>query len=413
MKKYLLFAAVLAAGIVNAQNLPQTAVKPNINTLDTAKWAAVANADKSIKYSAVYDSENLYILSEIAQTGSIYAGDGRGFANYNDGIEIRINRGKQHGYLQLWVDAANQVYTAEKYKPVSKGSITTSSVIIPGKGYRIFTALPWSRLNPDTAKPGNIRVAVIRIKVQKPFKYDRQTIVDTLNPVAESVAVTPSKTTEQNYNNYRVLNFGRSGYSTKEILTQLPVIFDYKPELFILLIGTNDVVYKQKWQTPEQFAEHYRKICEQLKQQKCKVILITLPPCVEDVANKHIKASPAEKAQLNNRIRKMNEYIKGFAGEFNFAILDYHKFFTGDLAGKNSLMLVPATGGGNDGIHPNQAGYKILADELKKIIDKNQYPPNKIICVGDSITYGAHMIGQGSVQGNTYPAQLLKLLDNK
>ena len=410
MKKFLLFVLSAAAGVLPALDMPQVLLKPNINTLDTTLWAKVASADQAVKYSAVYDKDNLYVITEIAQTDKVYAGEGRGFANYNDGIEIRISRGK-HGFLQLWIDAANQVYTTEKYQVVSRGNIRTASLIIPGKGYRIFAAIPWARLAPDSAKPEPVRLALIRIKVQKPFKYERSTIADTLNPTAESIVFVPGDALEQKLNNFAVMNFGRSGFSSKELLTQLPVIFDYTPKLLILLIGTNDVVYKKKWQTPEQFAAHYRKICEKLQQQKCKVILITLPPCVEDVANKHIKATPEEKAQLNNRIIKMNEYIKAFGKEFDFPVLDYHKYFTGDLAGKNSLMRVPANSSGNDGIHPNEAGYRLLAQGLYEIIKKHNYPVNGIICTGDSITYGAHMQGQGSVLGDTYPAQLLKLLN--
>ena len=414
-EKYLLLTLLCGAYALFAQNLPQTTVKPHVDTVDTAKWATVASKDNSVKYWSVYDPENLYIITEIAQTGKIYAGEGRGFANYNDGVEIRINRGKKHGYLQLWIDAANQVYLAEKYQPVSAKGIKTASRVTPGKGYRIFAAIPWSKLVPESARPSPVRVAVIRSKVLRPFKYERTTIVDTLNTVPQSVTFEVGKRlAEQKLNNYAVMNFGRSGFSSKELLGQLPVMFDYDPKLLILMIGTNDVVYKKKWQTPEQFAGHYRKICQSLQKQQCKVILLTLPPCVEDVANKHIKATPAEKAQLNNRIKTMNEYIKKFGKEFGFPVLDHHKFYTGNLQAKSSLMRVPANSSGNDGIHPNAAGYKLLAQELYKLIKANRYPTDGIICTGDSITYGAHMQGQGSVIGDTYPAQLLKLLtENK
>lgn len=410
MKKLLLLTGIAAASLLAARNMPQANIMPGINT-ETKLWAAVANADKSIKYSAVYDQKNLYILSEIAQKTSVYAGNGRGFANYNDGVEIRINRGKKHGYLQLWIDAANQVYLAEKYRPVSRKGILTASQILPGKGYKIFAAIPWKKVSPDTGKPVNVRVALIRIKVKKAFKYERETIVDTLVPERKRINFTVKNPVQINYNNFPVMNFGRSGYSSKDLLGQLPVILDHDPRLVILLIGTNDVVYKKKWQTPEQFAGHYRKICTRLLQQKCKVILITLPPCVENVANRHIKASPAEKTQLNPRIKAMNKYIKDFGKEFGFPVFDYHSCFTGNLEGEKSLMRVPANGGGYDGIHPTGQGYKLLASGLKKIIDEQRYPVSGIICTGDSITYGAHMAGQGSVIGQTYPAELMLLLN--
>ena len=413
MKKYLSFVLLSCAAVCCALDLPKTSVAPHVNTTDIAQWAKVANKAAGVQYSAVYDEKNLYIIAEIDQKEAIYAGDGRGFADYNDGVEIRINRGKKHGFLQIWVDAAGQIYVCDAYRPASRGGIQADAVRTPGKGFRIFAAIPWQRLHTKDAKPARMRVAVLRIKVKKPFKYERTTIVDNLEPQDKVIAFEPGKVLARQEKVLPVRNFGRSGHSTSEILRQLPVIFDYEPKLFILMIGTNDVVYKKKWQTPEQFSGHYRKICEKLRDYKCKVILITIPPCVENVANRHIRANAAEKAQLNNRIRKMNEYIKNYAGEFGFPVLDYHKFFTGDLEAASSLMRVPANKGGYDGIHPNEEGYKLLAGELKKLIDQHKYPTSGIICVGDSITYGAHMKAQGSVYGDTYPAQLLKLLKSK
>ena len=414
MKKYLFTILLGITGTLFAQNMAQSAVIPHLDTADTSKWAKVVSKDNSLKYMAIYDAKNLYMLIDVVQKEKVYAGNGRGFANYNDSVEIRVNRNKNHGYLQLWIDAANQVYLAEKYKNVSSKDIKTATRITPNKGYKIFVTIPWKKLNPADAKPNSVRVAVIRNKVEKPFKYQRTTIVDTLNPIAQVVNYTAGKKLPvPNYNDYAVMNFGRSGYSSKDLLGQMPTILDYNPKLVILLIGTNDVVYKKKWQTPEQFAVHYKNICKLLKKAQTKVVLITLPPCVEDVANKHIKASPEEKAQLNNRIKKMNGYIKNIGKEFNFTVFDYHKFFTGDLTGKNSIMRVPANSKGNDGIHPNEAGYEILAKELCKIIKDKKYPQNNIICTGDSITYGAFMDGQGSVIGTTYPALLLKYLQEK
>jgi lysophospholipase L1-like esterase len=413
MKKYLFTIILGLTCSLFAQNMAQCAVIPHLDTIDTSKWALVSTPDNTLKYYAIYDKKYLYLLIDVVQKEKVYAGDGRGFAIYNDNVEIRINRGNKYGYFQLWIDAANQVYLAEKYKIVSSQDTKTATRITPNKGFRIFAAIPWKKLNPATNKPNSIRVEVIRNKVKKPFIYNTTKIVDNLKPITKLISFTVGeKLPSQQHNNYAVMNFGRSGYNSKELLGQMQTILDYKPKLVILLIGTNDVAYKKKWQTPEQFAIHYKNICTLLQKAQTKVILVTLPPCVEEVANKHIKASPVEKAQLNNRIKKMNEYIKNFGKEFNFAVFDYHKFFTGDLTSKNSIMRVPDNSKGNDGIHPNEAGYEIMAKELCKIIKIKNYPQSGIICTGDSITYGAFMEGQGSVIGNTYPAMLLKYLQN-
>ena len=412
MKKLLLLLALSVSAVLTAAEMPKIVNVPNLNVKDFTGWTKVAREGMPVKYFAAYDDKALYVIAEVDQKEPVYAGEGRGYADYNDGVELRINRGDKYRYLQLYIDAAGQLYLLDQYKKVPCGNISVSSEILPGKGFRIFAAIPWNRLDPDTGKPKFMRITAIRTKVISPFNYDRKSqVTGDLNPsakVIEGKKVAPFDFKKQQY---RVMNYGRSGHSTVEIVGFLPLLLDTKPKLILLMIGTNDVVYKKKWQTPEQFAGHYRKLCEAFKKNGCKVILITIPPCVENVANSHIGANDAEKAQLNNRILKMNEYIKAFGKEFNFPVYDYHKVFTGDLESKSSLMRVPANGGRGDGIHPNEAGYRLLAAELKKLIVKLNYPTDGIICVGDSITYGAHMKKQGSVFGDTYPAELLRLLE--
>ena len=50
------------------------------------------------------------------------------------------------------------------------------------------------------------------------------------------------------------------------------------------------------------------------------------------------------------------------------------------------------------------------AELLKKVIDENNLPINRIACLGDSITFGSAMKGQGSCTGETYPGRLSALL---
>ena len=413
MKNLLILSVLTFSAILSAATVPQITNLPNINVKDFTGWCIVKKDGVPVKYAAASTDKALYIIAEVFQKEPVYAGEGRGYSDYNDGVELRINRGSKYGYLQIYIDAAGQALTVDRYKRVRQGNITIESAMTPGKGYRVFAAIPWDRLSPDTKKPAFLRVAAIRQKVLAPFKYDRKDqVVEDLTPGNRGIAgekVAPSDFKRQIY---PVMNYGRSGHSTVEIVSFLPVLYDAAPQLLVLMIGTNDVVYKKKWQTPEQFAGHYRKLCEGLKEYGCKVILVTIPPCVENVANRHIRANEVEKAQLNNRILKMNDYIRNFGKEFNYPVLDYHKLIAvGDLESKSSLMRVPANCGSYDGIHPNEAGYRLLAAELKKLIVKLNYPTSGIVCVGDSITYGAHMKKQGSIHGDTYPAVLLRLLE--
>ncbi|MCI5779416.1 MAG: hypothetical protein MR051_06350 [Lentisphaeria bacterium] len=117
----------------------------------------------------------------------------------------------------------------------------------PGKGYRVFAAIPLDRLSPDTEKMTTVRVAAIRQKVLSPFKYDRkEQVVDDLTPGNRIIAGEKVAPSDFKRKIYPVMNYGRSGNSTVEIISFLPVIYDAEPQLLLLMIGTNDVVYKKK-----------------------------------------------------------------------------------------------------------------------------------------------------------------------
>lgn len=66
-----------------------------------------------------------------------------------------------------------------------------------------------------------------------------------------------------------------------------------------------------------------------------------------------------------------------------------------------------------DGVHPTAEGYafigKLIYDRLLK--EKLFHKDIKIVCFGDSITYGSRVEGAGTSTGDTYPAVLLRLIE--
>jgi lysophospholipase L1-like esterase len=65
-----------------------------------------------------------------------------------------------------------------------------------------------------------------------------------------------------------------------------------------------------------------------------------------------------------------------------------------------------------DGLHPTRDGYRLIAQEVYRYLKQHQLlkKNRRIICFGDSITYGAFMDGKGTAEGDTYPAFLKNLL---
>ena len=90
-------------------------------------------------------------------------------------------------------------------------------------------------------------------------------------------------------------------------------------------------------------------------------------------------------------------------------VADFHALLTNrELVSEaeSSVLRNPANSRSNDGVHPTAAGYELLAELVTEAIRENDLDASKVICFGDSITFGAGMKGAGTSEGETYPAKL-------
>lgn len=395
---------------------PKVSGKPNslkpMEHEEFVQWGkAAAEEDPAVTVYGAYDDNGFYLALDVAQKEPVYAGEGRGLAFFDDGVELRINRGKTAGYIQIHSDAGGMLWVQERYKPVSAGDIVLQARRRDGKGYQLFLALPWNRIAPENNKACRIKVEVLRNRVLRPLKFEKKRFSLIFNPGTAEIPVVPATAAATVERPERVINFGRPGFNSAELLGMLPVVLDSHPELVIVMIGTNEVVWPRKFLTPEETAANIRKICEILKENGCKYILATIPPCIESVVGKREKMSDGVTAKLNDKVRAINAHIKAIAAEHQVPAVDFHALFQGDLTAPGSLIRNIANTKVADGVHPTAEGYRKMAGMVFQEIVKHNLPTGKVACVGDSITYGSAMKGQGSSRGETYPAQLRELLE--
>ena len=124
--------------------------------------------------------------------------------------------------------------------------------------------------------------------------------------------------------NYIFLNEGINANTTWQVLQRLEPIFKCKPDLIILMIGTNDALgsfdidsglrYKKNNNLPE--VPSFEKYKEQLVELidkiglSSKVVLCTLPPIGEN-----------KDSLVNQHVKKFNDYIKFVADDKNLSLL--------------------------------------------------------------------------------------------
>ncbi len=136
--------------------------------------------------------------------------------------------------------------------------------------------------------------------------------------------------------NEPIINLGISGNTTRDGLARIDEIFDKNPRIVLLLLGGND--YLKRIPSEETF-KNLREIISRLEE---KGILVVLLGIRGGVLVDHFDADFEDLARENG-----TAYVPD--------VLD-------GIFGKNNLM--------SDTIHPNDEGYKIIADRVFTVVSK-------------------------------------------
>lgn len=210
-----------------------------------------------------------------------------------------------------------------------------------------------------------------------------------------------------------IRNFGICGATTRRILDdEVPAALAFRPELTILLVGTNNTCNSHALTEMTVFRAELLAILNAMKNVGSRLILMTIPPfCPELLLERHDRkaygAFPPEE-----RVAAANRIIAETAETASAVTVDLHvAFLTGELSGADSYLTNPANSEYRDGVHPNRRGYERMAELLADAIRSHHLPCSRIACLGDSITYGQYMAGAGTATGDTYPGQLSSLLN--
>ncbi len=203
-----------------------------------------------------------------------------------------------------------------------------------------------------------------------------------------------------------IINAGIPGNGSADILARLDSIIEAAPDLVCLMVGTNDVLNSRKNISLREYEENVLKIIRRLKESSCAVVLMSIPPCIDQYlidrhGSEYFKDySPSEKVNIANKI------LRGIAIAEGLPQADIYKAIELDKA--NFLRQV-SNCGEPDGVHLMPDGYKVMAAEVFSAVKSLNTNFQKIVCLGDSITYGVYVPGAGTASGECYPGQLFNL----
>jgi acyl-CoA thioesterase I len=162
-----------------------------------------------------------------------------------------------------------------------------------------------------------------------------------------------------------VFNLGVSGDSSAEVLAR----FDNETKArskedltFVIAIGVNDARTKAgvNFSDTNQYRQNLEGILQLARKYSDKIMFVGLTPCVEDRTN---PVGWGSTGYTNTRIREVDTALREFCEANHLPFVEIFEPF--NLA-QSSTELLP------DGLHPNAAGHKLIADivlpELEKLL---------------------------------------------
>ncbi|TWR27512.1 acylhydrolase [Mucilaginibacter pallidiroseus] len=149
---------------------------------------------------------------------------------------------------------------------------------------------------------------------------------------------------------------GISGQLSPQLLIRFRQdVIDLKPKLVIILAGSNDIAGNTGHVTNERIMDNIKSMAELARLHNIKVILCEYLPVNDYPWRKGLEPAP--------KIIALNKMIKAYAEANKFIVLDYFTPLVDDKLGQKAELTT-------DGVHPNAAGYKIMATVTEAAIKK-------------------------------------------
>ena len=172
-----------------------------------------------------------------------------------------------------------------------------------------------------------------------------------------------------------LINKGIGGNKVSDLLLRYKQdVLALKPDIVFIYIGINDVWHKYDWGTGtdiDVFENGLRKIIVDIKTKGTKIILCTPTVIGENSGefrlNNNFKDIDTMDI-MNKDLDAFSDVIRNLSSEFTVELLDFRKKFKDYISENNTKNLSKGILT-YDGVHLNNQGNKLIADEMIKFLD--------------------------------------------
>jgi lysophospholipase L1-like esterase len=155
---------------------------------------------------------------------------------------------------------------------------------------------------------------------------------------------------------------GISGQTTPQMLIRFkPDVIDLTPKVVVILAGTNDIAGNTGPMTNEEIQGNIESMAELARAHQIRVVLSSILP----TSAYHVQPGGTPQTTLRPmaRITALNDWMKGYAAKNGHVSLDYFSAMV------DSTGVLKEEYSGDD-LHPNVAGYAVMAPLAQAAIER-------------------------------------------
>jgi lysophospholipase L1-like esterase len=158
------------------------------------------------------------------------------------------------------------------------------------------------------------------------------------------------------------INRGIGGQTTPQMLVRFrPDVIDLQPAVVVVLAGTNDIAGNTGDETLEQIEGDYATMAELAKVHRIRLVFASVMP----INNYNPRALSFFLQRSPEKILQLNAWLKKYCADNGLVYLDY---FSAMVDGRGMLK----AGLTEDGLHPNGAGFAVMAPLAEAAIEKTE-----------------------------------------
>jgi len=155
-----------------------------------------------------------------------------------------------------------------------------------------------------------------------------------------------------------IVDRGISGQTSSQMLVRFwPDVIALQPGTVQILAGTNDIAGNTGPSTEQDYENNIMAMVELARAHHIRVLLGAIPPAVSFWWTPQPYRPAAE-------IRRLNEWLRSYARASGAGFIDYYSHLATPAGAFRPDL-------SNDGVHPNEAGYRVMTGLLRAALKKS------------------------------------------